>query len=135
MGSSVSVNPSQSLITNTASIDSGGQITVTGGNLSAASIIDNGALAIATVVTAVQRVGTVATIAGLCMAVVLAAVAATTVDSAAVQRWAQDSPQPFIRDSIGRSDRSVFLRQLLLNETVSFYLDGGLTGWGPSATK
>ena len=93
------------------------------------------AAGIAAVVAAVQRLGAVATIAGLCLTVVVVAVGTATVDSSAIQRWARDSQQPFVRDSIGRSDRSVFLRQLLLSETLSFYPDGGLTGWGPGATK
>jgi hypothetical protein len=57
------------------------------------------------------------------------------IDFKAIQQAAHGSGVAFLRDGIGRSDKSVGQRQMLVSESVRLYEAGGPLGQGPVSTK
>jgi hypothetical protein len=95
------------------------------------------ALLVATVVSLViwsaRRFGLVPTtvpVAALCL---LLGVAVLT--NLNLQELARTSGQPFLQNSLGRSDQSTAERATIIQEAVVLFNDGGPLGWGPRATK
>ncbi|MDQ6899225.1 MAG: O-antigen ligase family protein [Candidatus Dormibacteraeota bacterium] len=82
-----------------------------------------------------QRHGAPAALAATCAYVLLAVAAASAVQLADVQTLAENSGQPLLRDSLGRSDQSVAQRLTIFSEISDLHAQGTLLGWGPRATK
>ena len=82
-----------------------------------------------------RRRGAMPALAALSFVVTAVALFAATVGLAGVQRWAQDSNHPFLRDGIGRAGSSISQRDTLLQESLRIYRAGGLLGQGPTSTK
>ena len=82
-----------------------------------------------------RRRGAMPALAALSFIVTALALFSATVGLAGVQRWAQDSNHPFLRDGIGRAGSSISQRDTLLRESLRLYRAGGLLGQGPTSTK
>ena len=63
------------------------------------------------------------------------AVLSQTVSVTGIQTWARDSGQPFLVNSVGRSNDSSSQRGTLIGESMSLYESDGLLGSGPGTTK
>lgn len=98
------------------------------------------ALAVATCVAlairGVRRVGPVPIVVPVAVAVLVGGAASWAgLGLSTVQDAAQNSGQPALENSLGRSDQSVWQRQTILQETIDLYQQRGWIGWGPQATK
>jgi hypothetical protein len=82
-----------------------------------------------------RRIGSLAMVATLCLVVLLAVVTVPHLSLSDIQRAAQASRYPVLRDWVGRSPSSIEDRSLLLHESVDLYYAGGLLGEGPGSTK
>jgi len=76
-----------------------------------------------------------AAIAVLALCALVGLGVASQVHLADLRNWAQQSGQPLLQDSLGRSGESAEQRRLLLEEGVYLYFEGGVLGWGPNASQ
>jgi O-antigen ligase len=88
-----------------------------------------------TVITIHRRSGPAPAVAALAALLLVGAVAASQIHFSAVQRAAHGSNIAFLRDGLGRSDKSVGQRQMLVKESLKLYESGGPFGQGPVSTK
>jgi hypothetical protein len=82
-----------------------------------------------------RRHGAAVAIVASCACILLAFAAAPTVQLAEVRALAENSGQPLLRDSLGRSDQSLAQRLTIFSEISDLHAEGALLGWGPRATK
>ena len=82
-----------------------------------------------------RRRGTMPAVAALSFVVLTVALFTAAVGLSGVQRWAQDSNHPFLRDGVGRAGSSISQRDTLLQESLRLYRTGGFLGQGPTSTK
>jgi hypothetical protein len=80
-----------------------------------------------------RRIPRMTAIALVCFLVLGVGALFTQVHISAIQNWADQSGNPLLRNSLGRSSTSAAARQLLLEEGVDLYFSRGLLGWGPNA--
>jgi O-antigen ligase len=91
------------------------------------------AAVVSLVIWSARRFGLVPTtvpVAALCL--LLGAAVLTNLN---IQELARTSGQPFLQNSLGRSDQSTAERATIIQEAVVLFNDGGPLGWGPRATK
>lgn len=83
-----------------------------------------------------KRFGTMATVATVALVGPLVAAALLAIHPEEIQRLANQSGQPLLMQSIGRSDESARQRETIIYETLPLYFEGDRPlGWGPGATQ
>jgi O-antigen ligase len=92
-------------------------------------------VAIATAAAVAKRLGAVAAVASVFLVAMVVVASFSFAPPAQIQQWANDSGQPLLVDSIGRSGASLQERRVLLQEATSLLGDSGLVGSGPRSTK
>ena len=92
-------------------------------------------VAIATAAAVAKRLGAVAAVASVFLVAGVLVASFSLAPPTQIQRWANQSGQPLLVDSIGRSGASLQQRRLLLQEATSLLGDAGLVGSGPRSTK
>jgi hypothetical protein len=90
---------------------------------------------IATVLGAYRRFGVVPAVTVLAFIVLSGSVVASNIRLSEVQEKAHESPFPFLRDGIGRSNQSSGQREALVKESLHLYERGSPLGEGPVSTK
>lgn len=83
----------------------------------------------------VRRHGMVPAIATLLLLVTTVVVTLTAIPPTQIRQWALASGQPFLVNSVGRSNGSSAQRSILLRESLELYRQDGLLGSGPATTK
>jgi len=92
-------------------------------------------VAIATAAAVAKRLGAVAAVASVFLVAMVVVASFSFAPPAQIQQWANQSGQPLLVDSIGRSGASLQERRVLLQEATSLLGDSGLVGSGPRSTK
>jgi O-Antigen ligase len=92
-------------------------------------------LATLTVAAAYRRRGMAAAVTLIAVVVISATAVLHLVPLAEVRRWALESHQPLVVNSIGRSDQSATQRQQLVGESLQLYNTNHISGIGPGTTK
>jgi hypothetical protein len=87
------------------------------------------------VVLLYRRGGMVAAVAASAAVLVGGAALSQVIDLKGIQQAAHGSGIAFLRDGIGRGDKSVGQRQMLVGESLRLYEAGGPLGQGPVSTK
>jgi O-antigen ligase len=105
----------------------------TGSNSGAVSLVL--AVAVTSLVTLYRRFGGTAAISGFAFIVLCGWLIATNVSLSSIEQKAHDSSYTFVREGVGRGQKSVSQRQMLLHESAHLYETGGLLGQGPVSTK
>ena len=105
----------------------------TGSNSGSVSILL--ATIVAGVVALHRRSGAAAAVAGLAAVVLGGFVVATNVSLSSIEQKAHDSSYTFVREGLGRGQKSVSQRQTLVQESAHLYETGGVLGQGPVSTK
>lgn len=82
-----------------------------------------------------RRRGLMAAVTLLVLIVTTGGVLSQTVSMTGIQTWARDSGQPFLVNSVGRSNDSSSQRGTLIGESLELYESDGLLGSGPATTK
>jgi hypothetical protein len=82
-----------------------------------------------------RRWGPIPLIAILSTVAVLGIIGFTAVQALPIEEWANNSGQPLLRDSIGRSSQSAQERAWLIQETIVLFQQGVPWGLGPGSTK
>lgn len=93
------------------------------------------AVTLASLVSLYRRAGAQAALAGVAFVVLAGFLIATNVSLSSIEAKAHNSSYTFVREGIGRGDKSVSQRQMLLHESAHLYETGGLLGQGPDSTK
>jgi hypothetical protein len=105
----------------------------TGSNSGAVSLVL--ALTVMGLVSLYRRAGAVTALSGLAFVLLSGFLIATNVSLKSIEARAHDSHYTFIREGLGRGDKSVSQRQTLLHESTHLYETGGILGQGPDSTK
>jgi hypothetical protein len=105
----------------------------TGSNSGAVALIL--AVSVASLVSLYRRSGAAAAIAGFAVAVLCGSLIAANVSLTSIEQKAHDSSYTFVREGIGRGDKSVGQRKMLVHESAHLYVTGGVFGQGPVSTK
>ena len=82
-----------------------------------------------------RRWGPIPLIAILSTVAVLGIIGFTAVQALPIEEWANNSGQPLLRDSIGRSSQRAQERAWLIQETIVLFQQGVPWGLGPGSTK
>jgi O-Antigen ligase len=82
-----------------------------------------------------RRAGVTAAIVGLAFVLLSGFAIASNVSFKSIETKAHDSRYTFVREGLGRGDKSVSQRQTLLHESTHLYETGGILGQGPGSTK
>jgi O-antigen ligase len=82
-----------------------------------------------------RRFGVMAVVMAACLALVIGAVTTQVVNVSDIQRSAQNSGIPILRDWIGRSNSSASQRVVILQEAWTLFQQSGPLGAGPNSTK
>ena len=110
-----------------------GALFTTGSNSGALSFVV--AVTVTSLAAIYRRFGAPAAITGFVFAALCAFFIATNVSLKSVETKAHDSRWTFVREGIGRGDKSVSQRETLVQESAHLYETGGLLGQGPVSTK
>jgi O-Antigen ligase len=105
----------------------------TGSNSGIVSLVV--AVVVARLVSLYHRRGAASAIAAFAAVVLSGFLIATNVSLKSIEEQAHSSKYTFIREGLGRGDKSVSQRQTLLHESTHLYETGGLLGQGPVSTK
>jgi O-antigen ligase/polysaccharide polymerase Wzy-like membrane protein len=105
----------------------------TGSNSGAMSLIV--AVAVAVAVAVYRRAGVAPAVTVLAAFLLTGYAAASTVNLSAIESRAHESQYTFIREGIGRGEKSVEQRGMLLRESEILVATGGPLGQGPVSTK
>jgi len=92
-------------------------------------------LAVIAVFYVARRWGTVPLLATLCVGGAIGLLGLVAAQNLPIEQWANDTGQPLLRDSIGRSSQSAQERAWLITETIGLYEQGAPWGLGPDSTK
>lgn len=93
------------------------------------------ATTVAGLVSLYRRSGGAAAIAGFAVVVLCGFLVAQNVSLTSIEQKAHDSKYTFLREGIGRGDKSVGQRQTLVKESAHLYETGGVLAQGPVSTK
>jgi O-antigen ligase len=105
----------------------------TGSNSGATSIIV--ATSVAGVVGIYRRLGAAPAVSALAFLVLAGALIGSSVSLSAIEERAHDSRYRFVREGLGRGEKSLGQRDTLLHEGLTLYYAGGPLGTGPASTK
>ncbi|MEP6909072.1 MAG: O-antigen ligase family protein [Actinomycetota bacterium] len=105
----------------------------TGSNSGAVALIV--AVTIASLVSLYRRSGAAAAITGFALVMLCGSLIAANVSLKSIEQKAHDSRYTFVREGIGRGDKSVGQRKTLVQESAHLYETGGILGQGPVSTK
>lgn len=105
----------------------------TGSNSGMVSLV--AAVVIARLVSIYQRRGAASAVAVFAALLLSAFLIATNVSLKSIEEQAHSSKYTFVREGLGRGDKSVSERQMLLHESAHLYETGGPLGQGPVSTK
>jgi O-Antigen ligase len=105
----------------------------TGSNSGIVSLVTG--VAVATVLATYHRFGIAAATPVFAALVLGGYLVATDVSITAIQKAAYSSPYAFVRDGIGRGEKSVAQRVTLRDQSIQLYREGGPLGTGPVSTK
>jgi hypothetical protein len=92
------------------------------------------AVALISIVGIYRRSGAVPAIAAACCLLTVGAVTIPRAPIARLQHAAHDSQYRFLRDWLGRSQKTAGQREMLARESVDLYYHGGPFGEGPTST-
>ncbi|HEX6445327.1 MAG TPA: O-antigen ligase family protein [Streptosporangiales bacterium] len=82
-----------------------------------------------------RRHGLVPAVATFLLVVTTVVVTLTAIPPSQIRQWAMASGQPFLVNSVGRSNGSSEQRSVLVRESFELYRQDGLLGSGPATTK
>lgn len=105
----------------------------TGSNSGAVSLIV--AVTITSLIALYRRSGAAAAVVAFAFVALSAFVISANVSLKNIEAKAHDSRYTFLREGIGRGDKSVSQRETLVHESAHLYETGGLLGQGPVSTK
>jgi hypothetical protein len=105
----------------------------TGSNSGALSLIV--AVTVTSLISLYRRFGAQAAVAAFAFIVLSGFFIAANVSLKSIETKAHDSRWTFVREGLGRGDKSVSQRQTLVQESAHLYETGGLLGQGPVSTK
>jgi hypothetical protein len=105
----------------------------TGSNSGAVSLVV--AVAVTSLIALHRRWGTAAAVVAFALVVLCGFFVSTNVSLTDIETKAHDSRYTFLREGIGRGEKSVSQRETLVHESAHLYETGGLLGQGPVSTK
>jgi len=105
----------------------------TGSNSGAVSLIVS--VSVAAVIAAYRQAGMAPAVALLACILLVGYGIGSTVSFSSIQAKAHNSQYTFIREGIGRGDKSVGQREEILHESIRLFKTGGVLGQGPVSTK
>jgi len=93
------------------------------------------AVVVASLVSLYRRRGGASAVAALAVVIFGGYLLATDLSLKSIEEKAHSSQYTFVREGIGRGDKSVSQRETLVHESAHLYETGGLLGQGPVSTK
>jgi len=105
----------------------------TGSNSGAVSVIV--AVTVTSLIALYRRSGPAVAVMAFAFIVLCASLVYANVSLKDIETKAHDSRYTFVREGLGRGDKSVSQRETLVHESAHLYETGGLLGQGPVSTK